>query len=87
MQLIVLLSLILLTNSAPLFTNTKDQTIQSIYEIGDDLYIYTYENSTTNIYKLYRFTTEEIITCFTNTVTVDSTNYVYINIVLLSFSV
>ena len=68
-QLIILLGLILLTTSAPILSDTKDSVTQSVYEADDNTYIYTYENTADDIYKVFRFTTEEIITCFTNEVT------------------
>ena len=63
------MGLILLTTSAPILSDTKDSVTQSVYEADDNTYIYTYENTTDDIYKVFRFTTEEIIICFTNEVT------------------
>ena len=86
MQIFFIFSFIIIINSTPLFTNTRGDITQSIYELKSDIYMYTYENKNEEISRIYKFTTEEIITCFVNDVTDGNTTLKFINIILISFS-
>ena len=84
---ILLTNFILLSRSTLIFSNEKFSVKQNIHKTISDLYLYTYEDQINDLYKVYRFTNEEVITCFVNYSSDKNTSYVHINLVLISFSV